>query len=144
VPSAVVVLDAIPRTPNGKIDRRALPAPGRPHAPATPTAPANEVEEKIAAVWRELLDLDRIGINDNFFDLGANSLLVMQSVGKLATALGQSLSLVDTLRFTTVRSLAAHVGGAAGDGPSLKESGDRAEQRRAALEQRREQRLRLR
>jgi acyl carrier protein len=138
VPAAVVILDALPRMPNGKIDRRALPSPSPPREEARKrAAPANEVEAKIAAVWQELLGIDRIGVDENFFDVGANSLLVMQSVGKLAAALGKSLSLIDLLRFTTVRSLAAHVGVAKREAPPL-EARRRAQDRWRALERQRE------
>jgi acyl carrier protein len=139
VPATVVILDALPRTPNGKIDRRALPAPSSPRADALKrAAPANEVEAKIAAVWKELLDLDEIGVDESFFDLGANSLLMMRSVGKLSAALNKSLALIDLLRFTTIRSLAAHVGTARREPPLHEGARRRAQDRWRALERQRQ------
>ena len=81
VPGAFVVLDSLPLTPNGKIDRKALPAPDRQRTETASayTAPASELESIIAQTWSELLGLDRVSTTDNFFDLGANSLLMVQA-----------------------------------------------------------------
>jgi len=87
VPSAFVMLKALPLTPNGKIDRRALPAPeddavirGEYVEPRTPT------EEVLAAIWCEVLKLDRVGVHDNFFELGGHSLLAMRLMARLRDA----------------------------------------------------------
>jgi acyl carrier protein len=141
MPSIVVIVDAFALTPNGKIDRRALPAPSRARARGATEgyrAPADEVEAKIAAVWQELLNLERISTHDNLFDLGANSLLMMQSIGKLATALGKDLSLVEMFRFTTVSSLATYVSRTSNEAPSFQEGQDRARTRKDAMIRRRE------
>jgi acyl-coenzyme A synthetase/AMP-(fatty) acid ligase len=87
-PSSVVFLDALPQTPNGKIDRRALADPGR-ERPALPTpyaGPGTPVEEEVARIWAAVLDLDAIGIDDDFADLGGTSLLA----GRIAARVGQS------------------------------------------------------
>jgi len=134
-------VDALPLTPNGKVDRRALPAPSRARArvaAARPTGPANEVEATIAAVWQEILNLPQIDTHANLFDLGASSLLMMQSTGKLAAALGRSLSLVEMFRFTTVSALAAYVTRTSVEAPSFQEGQDRARTRKDALARRRE------
>ncbi|MFN3875712.1 MAG: phosphopantetheine-binding protein, partial [Flavobacteriales bacterium] len=75
----------LPRTPSGKIDRKALPAPDvkRPDLDVAYAAPATAVQKTIAAVWADLLGIDRVGIDDNFFDLGGNSLLSIQCVAQL-------------------------------------------------------------
>jgi natural product biosynthesis luciferase-like monooxygenase protein len=141
VPSVIVIVDALPLTPNGKVDRRALPAPSRARArvaAARPTGPANEVEATIAAVWQEILNLPQIDTHANLFDLGASSLLMMQSTGKLAAALGRSLSLVEMFRFTTVSALAAYVTRTSVEAPSFQEGQDRARTRKDALARRRE------
>jgi acyl carrier protein len=82
VPSAFVVLDQLPLTPSGKLDRRALPAPyglaGVEYEP-----PATELEEELAGLWRELLKVERVGINDNFFNLGGHSLLATRLIFRL-------------------------------------------------------------
>jgi aryl carrier-like protein len=80
VPQLFVVLPALPLTPNGKIDRRALVALPAPEAARAETvAPRTPVEEILAAVWAEVLRLDRVGIHDNFFTLGGDSILVIQA-----------------------------------------------------------------
>ena len=84
VPSAFVKLDAMPLTPNGKVDRKALPAPD---ADALVThvyeAPQGPVEEMLAGIWQELLGVEKVGRHDNFFDLGGHSLLIVSLVEKL-------------------------------------------------------------
>ena len=121
VPSAVVVLQAMPLTPNGKVDRRALPEPHPALAARPSTAPENELEKTIATIWREVLGLPTIGTSDNFFDLGGHSLLVVQVQRRLRDACGREVSITDMFRLPTISSLAAHLGGnavpsAVGDG----------------------------
>ncbi|NPV23383.1 non-ribosomal peptide synthetase [Bradyrhizobium aeschynomenes] len=82
VPSRIVVLDRLPLTANGKLDRAALPQPDEEIVIAY-AAPAGEVEESIAAVWQEVLGRDRIGRNDNFFELGGDSILSLQIIARL-------------------------------------------------------------
>lgn len=84
VPSAFVVLDAFPLTPNGKLDRRALPAPDvSSYTTREYEAPRGEGEEILAGIWQELLRVDRVGRNDNFFELGGHSLLIVQMMERL-------------------------------------------------------------
>ncbi len=85
VPSYFVVLDAFPLTPNGKVDKRALPAPDqtRPELESEYVAPRNETEEKLVAICAELLNVEKVGVYDNFFDLGGHSLLATQFVSRL-------------------------------------------------------------
>jgi amino acid adenylation domain-containing protein len=97
VPSVFVALDRLPLTPNGKVDRRALPAPGvaaaeAPAADHTFRGPQTRAEQIIATVWRELLDIERISVADNFLDLGGHSLLIMQAVAKLEARTGKRIS----------------------------------------------------
>ncbi|MGH7297856.1 MAG: phosphopantetheine-binding protein, partial [Polyangiaceae bacterium] len=143
IPSAFVVLDALPLTPNGKVDRKALPAPDRARTEsiAAYTAPRNDVERTISTIWQDMLSIDRVGVDDSFFDLGANSLMMVQANGRLRAALGKSVSLVDMFRFPTVRALAAHVAGEdTGTPGALRESQDRAQTRRDAMARRLENR----
>ncbi|MCX5134082.1 amino acid adenylation domain-containing protein [Streptomyces sp. NBC_00340] len=90
VPAAFVALDRIPLTPNGKTDRRALPAPAsdRPELGAAYTAPRTETERTVAAVWAEVLGIDTVGADDDFFALGGHSLLATQVVSRLRRRLG--------------------------------------------------------
>jgi amino acid adenylation domain-containing protein len=107
-PSAFVFLDALPLTPNGKVNRKALPAPvgRRPELETAYLAPRSGQEKTIAKVWRELLGVEAVGLNDNFFDLGGNSLLVVQAQARLREALGRDLPVVKLFQYPTVKALA--------------------------------------
>ncbi len=149
VPDAIMLLSTMPLTPNGKIDRKALPAPsGAPKTVASRPAftPAgNETERTISAVLQELLGLERVGTHDNFFDLGANSLLMMQANSRLRSALGVPLSLVQMFEYPTIASLSAHLAAASRGEDSSATAAvgqDRAQARRDAMEQRRGARTR--
>ncbi|KKB72066.1 MULTISPECIES: non-ribosomal peptide synthetase [Bacillus] len=87
IPSYFVQISRMPLTPNGKVDRKALPEPDEERAAASEyEAPRNDTEEKLAAVWQEVLDRDKIGINDNFFEVGGDSIKALQIVSKLSRA----------------------------------------------------------
>jgi amino acid adenylation domain-containing protein len=115
IPAAVVFLDRFPLLPSGKIDRKALPEPGhdRPELGAAFVAPDNAAERAVAAIWQEVLGLDRIGIDDNFFDLGGHSLLAAEVHGKLRERLGTDVSLLELFQYPTVRALAGRLAGRA-------------------------------
>ena len=84
IPSEIIVLDVFPLTPNGKIDRKALPAPdGSGLSRKAYEAPKGELEEALSEIWKELLRIEKVGRYDNFFDLSGHSLLVMQLMEKL-------------------------------------------------------------
>ncbi|MFB9444226.1 non-ribosomal peptide synthetase/MFS transporter [Dactylosporangium vinaceum] len=108
VPAAYVPLDALPVTANGKLDRRALPAPAV-EARAQFTAPATASEVAIAGVWAAVLGVARVGADDDFFDLGGHSLLATQVVAKLRHVLPAPVSVMDVFKHPTVRGLAALV-----------------------------------
>ncbi|GAA1418182.1 hypothetical protein GCM10009601_13380 [Streptomyces thermospinosisporus] len=93
IPSAIVVLETLPLTPNGKVDRRALPDPAtvRERERADRAAPRNAVEETLAGVWSEVLGIEDIGIHDDFFELGGNSILSVRAVSRMRAALGMTL-----------------------------------------------------
>jgi amino acid adenylation domain-containing protein len=126
VPSAVVVLERFPLTPTGKTDRAALPTPEA--APRDPAgeAPATAAERTIAAVWEEVLGVRGIGVEEGFFDLGGNSLLLVRLSAKLQEALGTPVPVIDLFQHTTVRALARHVAGTAEE-PAAPASEERAE-----------------
>ena len=110
VPAVFVVLEALPRTPNGKVDRKALPEPqeNTPVVGSQVAAPANQVEAKITDIWKQILNLSAVGPSDNFFDLGGHSLLMIRLHGELKRAFERQIPLVDLFRFPTVRALASH------------------------------------
>ncbi|MFD7589492.1 non-ribosomal peptide synthase/polyketide synthase [Kitasatospora sp. NPDC059811] len=105
VPSAVVVLAALPLTPQHKIDQQALPAPARPGA-AGPVAPRTGRERALAAIWAEVLGLDAVGATDDFFDLGGDSILAARTLARVAERLGVRLTLRDVFTARTVAALA--------------------------------------
>lgn len=111
VPSEYILMDAMPLTPNGKLDRKALPAPDKErkdlHGAYIP--PQTPVEETLCGIWREVLDLERVGIKDNFFDLGGHSLLATQVISRLHKAFNISLPLRSLFDAPTIASLASYV-----------------------------------
>ncbi|MFC5753957.1 amino acid adenylation domain-containing protein, partial [Actinomadura rugatobispora] len=113
VPAAVVVLDAMPLTPNGKIDTKALPRPDLDAAPAaTPyRAPRDAREETVAAVFADLLGVPRVGIDDDFFALGGNSLIAMRVAGRIRRALAAELPVRALFEAPTVAGIAALLDG---------------------------------
>jgi amino acid adenylation domain-containing protein len=110
VPSAFVILEAFPLTPNGKIDRHALPAPEQVFSPTEETSimPQTDMERSIATVWQEVLHVDKVGIYDNFFDLGGHSLLIIQVQAKLQKAFAKQISVVELFEHPTIHVLAQH------------------------------------
>ncbi len=111
LPAAFVVLEALPLTPNGKVDRRALPTPDnlRPELANNYQAPQSEIEKTIARIWQQVLQLEKVGIHDNFFDLGGHSLLVVQVNNKLKEILQRDLSVIEIFQHPTIKSLAEHL-----------------------------------
>jgi aryl carrier-like protein len=109
VPTAFVVLERLPRTGGGKVDRQALPSPSatRPTLAAPCVQPRNDPERQIAGIWRDLLRLERVGVDDNFFDLGGHSLLMVRMQMRLREVLRSDVGIVDLFRYPTVASLAA-------------------------------------
>ncbi|MFE2085322.1 non-ribosomal peptide synthase/polyketide synthase, partial [Streptomyces scopuliridis] len=108
VPAAFVVLDSLPLNANGKLDRRALPAPEFASADAAYTAPRTEAERILCGVWAEVLGLEQVGIEDNFFDLGGDSIISLQVVSRARRA-GLALSSRDVFLHPTVITLASAV-----------------------------------
>ncbi|HZY17563.1 MAG TPA: MupA/Atu3671 family FMN-dependent luciferase-like monooxygenase [Ramlibacter sp.] len=129
VPQAVLVLPALPMTPNGKVDRKALPDPRVAAAPRVATAPDNPMETTIAGIWQEVLGLPSVGTTENFFDLGGHSLLVVQVQRRLREATGQEVAITDMFRLPTIRALAAHLSGGAAS-TAVSQGQSRAQARR--------------
>ncbi|WP_246763555.1 non-ribosomal peptide synthetase [Rhizobium sp. 007] len=111
VPSAFVRLSALPLTPNGKLDRKALPVPeDDAYARRTYEAPQGAVETALAAIWEELLGIERVGRHDHFFELGGHSLLAVQLMSRLPQALGVEMPLTTLFARPTLADLALSVG----------------------------------
>ena len=109
VPAAVVVLAALPLTPNGKLDTRALPAPEYRDGDRY-RAPANAVEEILAGIYAQVLGLERVGVDDSFFDLGGDSLSAMRVIAAINTSLGAHLAVRTLFHAPSVRSLSQQLG----------------------------------
>jgi amino acid adenylation domain-containing protein len=124
--------DDLPRTPAGKVDRRALFGAGR-GAPAAYEAPVGEAAQLCARVWADVLKVERVGADDNFFDLGGDSLLITQARSRLQALFHRPIPIVDLFRFTTVRSLARHLEQAESRADVLRDADDRAQKRRQAV-----------
>jgi amino acid adenylation domain-containing protein len=121
MPSAFVLLDALPRTPNGKVDRRALPVPdkARPELEETFVAPRTPVEEVLVGIWAEVLGLDKVGVQDNFFELGGHSLLATQVISRVRDAFSVELSLYSLFEAPTITSLGDKIEAARREGLGL-------------------------
>ncbi len=109
VPAAVVVLDALPLTVNGKLDRRALPAPEYGDVDHY-RAPATAVEQILAGIFAQVLGLDRVGVDESFFDVGGDSLSAMRAIAAINTALDAGLAVPMLFEAPTVAQLAPHIG----------------------------------
>jgi amino acid adenylation domain-containing protein len=111
VPAAFVILPELPLTPNGKVNRKALPMPeGTRQTEKVYVAPRGEAERIIVKIWQDLLRVDAVGIDDNFFDLGGHSLLLVRMVSKLQDAFHKDITVVDLFQHPTVREQAGFMG----------------------------------
>jgi acyl carrier protein len=108
VPAAFVPVDALPMTPNGKLDQRALPSfdPAQRHTTQVQVAPRNELERKLLEIWVEVLKTERIGVFDNFFELGGHSLMAAQVIARIRKYMGIEVSVRTLFEGPTVASLA--------------------------------------
>jgi acyl carrier protein len=134
VPNDVVVLDEMPLTPNGKVDRKKLPSPQSQSktAVADYVEPEDELQKIIATIWQESLQIEKVGMNDNFFDLGGHSLLIVGVHQQLKSRVEKPISLTDLYRFPTIRSLTEFLNNDDANS-SLKQSSDRAKRRRDSM-----------
>ena len=110
IPDTWVVLDKLPITNNGKIDKKALPALDLASLSAHEyVAPTNEIEQKLVDIWQELLGVDKIGIHDNFFELGGHSLLATRLVSKIRKVIGTEISIKNVFQFDILEDLANYI-----------------------------------
>ncbi|MEE8524221.1 MAG: amino acid adenylation domain-containing protein, partial [Thermoanaerobaculia bacterium] len=138
IPAAFVALEeALPRMVSGKVDRAALPAPSSDAVPRPAyVAPATELERAIAGVWRQVLGVDKVGLEDNFFDLGGHSLLLVQVQQHLGEVLAREPSMVELFQYPKISALARHLGGAERE----REPAAASDQERLRIEQARSRR----
>ena len=109
IPSHLVALESMPLTGNGKIDRRALPDPEGTQAEGGYTAPRNETEAKLAEIWQDVLEVEQVGINDDFFEIGGHSLLAVRLVSQVRKTFGRELPIADVFDYPTVAKLSARL-----------------------------------
>jgi amino acid adenylation domain-containing protein len=136
VPAAFVEIASLPLSPNGKVDRDRLPDPA-PEQPADPV-PGTATEREIARVWQEVLEIPRVELDENFFEIGGHSLLLARMQERLREVTGRTVGVIDLFQFSTVRTLAAHLDArpeAGAEGPPAAEAspGAQAGQDRAAV-----------
>lgn len=135
VPSSFVVLGELPLTPNGKLDRRNLPAPdsARPKINQVYVAPQTSVERSLVDLWREVLQIDKVGTHDNFFDLGGHSLLLVVVHARLAEMLKVPISIVSLFQFPTISALSKYLSQTNVDPRPLSDVSKRVRKRQEAL-----------
>jgi natural product biosynthesis luciferase-like monooxygenase protein len=141
MPAAFVMMDEMPLLPSGKLNRKALPAPSslRPEMASLYVAPQSEIERIIAGVWQESLGLERVGTEDNFFDLGGHSLLMAQVHTKLREILKTDVPVIELFKYPTVSSLAKYFSQAQEDGrPAFQQTDERVKKRKEAIQRRRQ------
>src|SRR5690606_5869333 len=112
-PSAYVQLDRLPLSPNGKVDRKALPAPSAAttESPEAADALMTPTQREVAKLWREVLRVDRVGLHQNFFDLGGHSLLLVKLQAALNASFSQAVTIVELFQRTTVAAQAERFAG---------------------------------
>ncbi|MEG4344556.1 amino acid adenylation domain-containing protein [Microcoleus sp. A003_D6] len=135
VPSSFVFLNHLPLTPNGKIDRKALPAPDALNIELETTyvAPQTEIEQAIATVWQQVLHLEKVGVDDNFFDLGGHSLLMAQAHSKLCEVVDNKVSIIEMFKYPTISSLAKYLTEESAEQSSFGQSQDRVKKQKDAM-----------
>jgi amino acid adenylation domain-containing protein len=120
LPAITVCLDELPVTPNGKIDRQALPVPDSTQLQSKQyVAPRNEVEEQLSSIWQEVLGIDQVGVHDNFFELGGHSLLATQMMSQIRQTLGVEVPLKKLFEASTIDDLALQIQGYQADSKIL-------------------------
>ena len=139
IPSAFVPLASLPLLPNGKVDRGALLALERPLAEskAAYVGPRTGLEQVITNIWSRVLTLEKLGMNDNFFDLGGTSLTLIQVSSELKDALNREIPLIELFEYPTINELAAHLSQENGLHLSLKQAQDRGAKQKEAMKRQR-------
>jgi amino acid adenylation domain-containing protein len=145
IPAAFVMLDSLPLTANGKVDRKALPAPEASYQEACDyIAPASELEEAIAVVWKSVLQINQVGIHDNFFDLGGHSLLLIRVESQLRLIVAREFSILDLFEYPTIHALAQYLSRQEGAQASSQEIDEQPEKKREGPSRLAQRRTRMR
>ncbi|MGA9770378.1 MAG: amino acid adenylation domain-containing protein [Blastocatellia bacterium] len=146
VPHSFVMLDTLPLSPNGKLDRAALPAPQsiRPEMEVFYVAPRDEIEQALATIWQEALQVEKVGVHDNFFELGGHSLLLLQVHAKMRELFKRDLPIVELFQYPSISSLAKYLSDGQAEQSSDGSEAVRAESSRRSTKRRRDARLRNR
>ncbi|WP_094531648.1 non-ribosomal peptide synthetase [Pseudanabaena sp. SR411] len=145
IPAAFVVMDKLPLTPNGKVDKKALPSPEEMRSQAVDdyVMPQTAAERLIASVWQEVLQINNVGIYDNFFEIGGNSLLLVQAYSKLQNLFGSQVSMVILFRYPNIHALAEHLSQGLPEAPEPNRAENR-KSRQDLMKQQRQNRLKSR
>ena len=135
MPSSFVFLNHFPLTPNGKVDPLALPVPDalKPQLQITYVAPQTELEQIIATVWQQVLHLEKVGVEDNFFALGGHSLLMIQVQNKLREVVDREVSMMEMFKYPTISSMAKYLSEEPKEKSSLGQSQDRVKKQKDAI-----------
>ncbi|MEG4054907.1 MULTISPECIES: amino acid adenylation domain-containing protein [unclassified Microcoleus] len=144
MPSSFVFLNALPLIANGKVDPLALPVPDALNIELETTyvAPQTDIEQAIATVWQQVLHLEKVGVDDNFFDLGGHSLLMAQAHSKLKEAIDRDVSMMEMFKYPTISSLAKYLSEEPEEKSSVGQSRDRINKQKDAINrQKQKQRL---
>ncbi len=138
IPSVFIIMINLPLTENGKLDRDSLPHPDSVELERSSeyVAPRDELERKIVSLWEELLQVDKIGVDDNFFDIGGHSLLLVKVNQRLEDMFNRKIPVVDMFKYPTVAALTRYLSGEGGGEPGFQSSRKRGEARRKSLRRR--------
>ena len=137
LPASFVFLEVLPITPNGKVDRKALAPPEQP-SEQDYEAPVSRMETTISEIWADILEVPRVGLHNNFFDLGGHSLLLINVQHRLEERLNIRIAIVDLFKYTTVAVLAKFLGQERTEHLSLQRHQDRAQRQRSTFIQRKQ------
>jgi acyl-coenzyme A synthetase/AMP-(fatty) acid ligase/acyl carrier protein len=131
MPAAFVLMDSLPLSPNGKVDRAALPAlQGAVSEPSRANSAQSEMEQKIESAWLKTLCLQQVGPDENFFDVGGDSLQLLMVHAEIQKTIESDFPLTDLFEYSTIRSLARHLGGKGGENAAMAEVLERARQQK--------------
>jgi non-ribosomal peptide synthetase component F len=141
IPARFISLSSFPLSPNGKVDRAALPAPVVTAGGNTPAeAPSTELEQTLVELWQRILRVERVRLDDNFFDLGGDSLMIVAAHSNLQKTFEAEIPVTDLFEFTTIRTLARHLGEQTPSRPSFSEVQLQGQKQREAFARQRRRR----